>query len=417
VRYIAAADGCDTAKGYDMTAIFRDMMNEMYSVDHSKKVRIVKRNNALQGKALTRLPYGYRIEDDRSVWLIDETAANIVREIFDLFIAGISPSDICRDFTARGIITPEKYRGNKTASDVWSICTIYKMLEDPVYIGTYISGKVTHVYKTKKRVARPEDEWIIIENHHAPIVDFTVFEAVQRRRDTRRRYTKNGERSVMSGLAYCADCGATMSYAASGQSLPNFICKTYRKADCYNRHKCTRHGIRVTALEEYVFKHIKEYIALANNNVAELEQRVYLSSTTETQMAIKAKTSELAKTKRKIENIEKTINDLFKDKSAGKLNEERFYSMLTAFETEQSNLNTTAKTLADELSVLETKTADVSRFIELAKEYKDATEFTETMARLFIDKVYVHEGVFAKGTKGKKLSQEITVRLAFIGQV
>jgi DNA invertase Pin-like site-specific DNA recombinase len=420
VRLIAPSDNYDSINGYDIVSTMRDAINEMYAADTSRKIRDVKRNSALQGKALGKLPYGYYVEKDRSVWLIDEPAADIIREIFEKFVEGVSASVICRDLTARGVVPPKKHSGDKSGSDVWSIASIYQMLIDPVYIGKYVSHKMTTVsYKNKKRIERPEEEWVVIDNHHDSIIDTKIFEAVQRMRSKRKRYTKRGDRSVLSGLAHCNDCGATMAYAMQGQNYdyPNFICKTYRQADCLNRHKCTRHGIRVNDLEEYVFRHVKEYIDLANTNQKELERRVYNSTSANAEKRIKSKTAELSKTEREIEQVDSEIDTLFRDRTAGRLSEERFYNMLPRFESKQVKLKATAETLRVEIENLTRKTADVSGFVELAKEYKGITEFTEKVARLFVENVMVHEAVFATGTKRKKVSQEISITLALIGEL
>ena len=422
VRFIAIHDNVDSARaseGIDISPI-KNFFNEQHSSETSKKVRASMRNNALKGKSWGKPPYGYRIEDDRSVWFIDDEAAAVVREIFELYVSsGMPISDICRNLSERGVETPVKYRTGRCVSDNWNIATVNQMLIDPVYIGRYTSQKcMTLSYKNKRKVARPEEDWVIIEDHHPAIIDRDIFNAAVRKRSFRQKYTKCGQRSVLSGLVHCFDCGGIMSYALQGEKrdIPNFMCKKYRQKDCFNNHNCTRHGIRVAVVEQLALEAIQEKVKLCLTNRSAFEERVLTSSTVDTEKSLKAKIAELEKTQRKINEIDKVISQIYKDNVSGKISDERFAKMLLEYETEQAELNATEKRLVAEVAELKGKTVNIQGFINIANETGEITELTEKIARLFISKILVHEAVVKEGTKRVKDSQEVEIYLAYIGK-
>jgi DNA invertase Pin-like site-specific DNA recombinase len=420
VRFIAATDGLDTAKGFDIMSIIRDVFNEFHVADCSRKTRVAMRNSALQGKSQGKPPYGYRIEDDRRVWFIEEETASIVREIYDRYLSGEPISDICRDLSERGVYTPLRHRTGKIDSVNWHVASINQMLIDPVYIGRYTSQKSMKIsYKNKKKVIRPEEEWVVIEDHHPAIIDKAVFDAAVRKRSVKQRYTKCGERSVLSGLVFCFDCGSSMSYALQGEKrdVPNFMCKRYRKADCFNKHPCTRHGIRVATVETIVLAKIQSVVKLCLTDKRAFEERVLNSSTVDTENLLKIKTAELGKIHRKIDEANTVITQLYKDNVSGKISDERFSVMLSELENEQVSLRETAKRLNIEIADLKGKTADIQGFMNITNDIGEVTELTEKIARLFVAKILVHEAVIAEGTKRKKESQEVEVYLTHIGKI
>jgi DNA invertase Pin-like site-specific DNA recombinase len=419
VRFIAAADGLDSAKGFDIMATFRDVFNEFFVSDTSKKIRAVHRSNALKGKSNGHLPYGYKEAEDRAIWLIEEEKAAVVREMFRLYTSGTGISDICRIFTARGIPTPQPFAHKRDAVAMWSVSGICPMLEEKAYIGTFAVQKTTTVsYKNHKRIYRPEEEWVVIEGHHEPIIDMETWDTAQRLRGKRRRYTKLGEKSILSGLVFCKDCGATLSYCRQGADgrTPNFICKTYRYADCNNNHKCTRHGIRVEDLEMIVLTQIQSTVDFAKSNEREFAEIVFRSQNTDTEKQIKNKTSELGKAEKRVIELDTIISRIYEDHIVGKLSEERFNKMLAGYEAEQAKLTTTAVALGAEIAELKGKTANLESFMRLLSRVGDIAELTEELARMFIEKIVVHEAVFKEGSKRAKISQQVDVYFSYIGQ-
>jgi DNA invertase Pin-like site-specific DNA recombinase len=423
VRFIAINDNVDSAKASEGTDIspIKNFFNELQSSETSRKVRASRRAGALQGNAQGKLPYGY-IEDerDRRIWLIDEIAAVVIREIFELYVAGMPISDLCRDLSNRGIPTPMKHRTGKSLTDNWNIATVNQLLVDPVYIGRYISQKTTTVsYKNRKRLERPEEEWVIIEDHHPAIVERAVFDAAFRKRSHRQKYTKCGQRSIVSGLVFCKDCGEKMSYFLQGErrDIANFMCKTYRRKDCFNQHQCTRHGIRVETIEKIVLAKIQAAIKLCKTNRKAFEKRVYNTATADSEQLLKSKTAELEKGERRILELDNIISRIYEDNISGKISDTRFTTMLANYEKEQSELRKLGERLRSEMSELKSKTADIQGFIGLVADFDDITELTEKIAWRFVSKIVVHEAIFKEGTKRKKESQEVEVYLNFIGKV
>ncbi len=396
------------------------IITHSYVADCSRKIRAVHRANALKGKSSGRLPYGYKRGENNEAWVIDEEAAAVVCEMFKAYVSGKSIPDICRDFTARGIPTPDNYRYKRfDATDPWRVSSMCPMLMERAYIGTFAVQKSTTVsYKNHKRVYRPEDEWVVIENHHTPLVDMETWDAVQRMRSGRRKYNKLGEKSILSGLLRCADCGSTLSYArqGAGSSAAYFICRTYRSADCNNNHKCTRHGIKVSDIEAIVLAKIQETVDFARRSERRFAEAVYRSQNTDTEKLIKRKTAELNKAEKRAAELDTIISRIYEDHVAGKLSEERFGRMLAGYEAEQQTLTGAAERLKAEVDDLKGKTANLQSFMNLISRVGAITELTEELARMFIEKVIIHEAVFRAGTKRTKESQQVDVYFSYIGR-
>ena len=267
VRFIAANDNLDTANGFDIMSIFRDVFNEWYVADTSKKIRAVKRSNALAGKCAGRPPYGYRaVNGSNQAWEVDEEAANNVREVFKRIIAGDGPHIIAKDFDSRGIDTPLVYyrrlKGLPPLNEdtTWVTFIISQMCENRAYIGQLVSQKTTTPsYKNHKKIQRPEEDWVIVEDHHAPIVDTETFDIVQKLRANRRRPTKRGDIGVLSGLLFCADCNAKLVIAgAKAGKYQYYVCSHYHNVKKHYRTECSRHGIRRDVVEEIVLSKIRD---------------------------------------------------------------------------------------------------------------------------------------------------------------
>ncbi|MCL1904363.1 MAG: recombinase family protein [Oscillospiraceae bacterium] len=421
VRYIAAAEGHDSANGFDMMAVFRDVFNEWFVADTSKKIRTVLRSKALQGKATRRAPYGYRTsENDTSIWLVDEEAATVVRDIFNNFIEGMNPTEIGRDLYLRKILMPKYYFRQQNIDGkkeyIWSISSIIDILGNPVYIGTLTAQKhTTQSYKNKKRVVRPEEDWIVIEEHHPAIIDKEVFDIAQRLRQNRTRKRKNGEKTILGGLAFCADCGLPMS-VSRGNGYIYMICSGYRKNGVLNERPCTRHGVPLSELETVVLNAIKVTVSLAKADKVKFAEIIHNSKNEATEKQIKANSMKLAKAHERITTLDKIIARTYEDYVEGKIGEERFAKMLDGFESEQSGLKATAESLQSEIDTLTQKAANLDGFMKLVEHYGEITELTPELARSFIDRVVVHEPIFSRRGSWIKDGQDIEVYLNYIGE-
>ncbi len=277
VRYIAINDGVDTFKSENEFMAFKNIFNDWYARDTSKKIRAVFKAKGQSGKPLSYPIYGYkRSETDKNLWVIDEEPAEVVRKIFRLCIKGYGPTQIARILTEEGILTPTAYalsqgrdNGHKNAKlHRWGSETISGILEKPEYCGHTVNFR-THVksYKNKKRVDNPKEDWLIFENTHEAIVTKHEFDLVQELRKNKRRLTKHEEVNPFSGMVYCADCGKKM-YLCRATSLTtdqeHMKCATYAK----DKDGCTAHFIRTIVLKEIVLSELNKLLV----NVRESEE-------------------------------------------------------------------------------------------------------------------------------------------------
>jgi DNA invertase Pin-like site-specific DNA recombinase len=421
VRFIAAADGVDSIKGFDIMATFRDVINEYYVAEASKKQRAAKRTSALQGKVMSYPPYGYEVGDDKSVWLVDEYAAGVVSTIFKKYVAGETFAAIIRHLDEQGVLMPRFYTQSKKGisknKTVWTESTITRILDNKSYLGIYIAGKrTTPSYKNHKQFIRPEDEWVVIENHHSAIIEVEVFEAAQRLRNTRRKVSKNGDIGMLGGLLYCSDCNFRMTRCLN-RGYDYFICSHYRKMRGYSAD-CTRHGIRREEIEELVFIKIRETIALALSDKEAFITRVNKNSNQNIDKLIKVKTAEHEKYERRIEELDSLIERIYEDHVSGVFDKERFTKMLSKYETEQSELKVQIETLRSEIEEAKTKAVNAQSFLKLAEQQGEITELTAETARTFIKKIVVHEVVREnpKNVRSSPKTQEVHIYLAYIGE-
>jgi DNA invertase Pin-like site-specific DNA recombinase len=422
VRFIAANDNLDSANGFDIMSIFRDVFNEWYVADSSKKQRASKRSSAQQGKVLNRPPYGYTVTENKAVWIVDEFAGDIVKEIFTRFIAGDSLKTIVLDFNNRNILTPKDHYETEQGKPVlkrryWSDRSLVHIIENPTYIGKYIASRYTTAsYKHRKQLQRPEDEWIVIENHHPALVKVEVFETAQRLRHARRRITKREDNGILSGLIFCADCSAKLGLAH--QEYDYYICSKYRNKPYYAEKECTRHGIRRDVIEKIALTKIQETVALAVSNKDEFILRVNQQANKDTERLIRIKSKELAKHEQRISELDNIINRIYEYHIAGTLSQKKLKKMLEGYEAEQKTLTTTAEALQTEVQELKGKSLNVHSFMKLVEQHGDVeiTELTSDLARTFIEKIIVHEGVFENANRKSKRTQEVHVYFSYIGE-
>jgi hypothetical protein len=432
VRFIAIYDNVDSENAMsaenDFTPI-KNLFNEWFCRDTSKKIRMVKRSNAFAGKCAGRPPYGYRaVNGNNQEWEIDEYAAGIVREMFRRVIEGDGPHTIGRDLDRRGVDSPmvhyRKHKGIEMGDidTTWFTFMISRTLENRAYIGQLVSQKyTTPSYKNHKSIIRPEDEWVIIENHHEPIIDLETFETVQRLRANRRRQIKStGECTALSGLMFCSDCNSKLSIACNTAKYQYFVCSLHRNSNKHYRKDCTRHGIRRDVAERLVLDEIRKTVNYALSDKATFTERVRKLSQREGEKALKHKTTELSKADRRIAELDRIIKRIYEDHVAGKLSDERFSKMLSDYEAEQSELVTGNAELRAEVDAIRARAANVQSFMRLAERFTDVPELTAEIARTFIEKVVVHEPTYFENSnrKGRQSrAQEIDIYFNFIGKI
>lgn len=407
VHFIAVNDGVDNQCETDSDFTpFRNIINEWYAKDTSKKVRAVLRAKGNSGKHLCNCPpYGYvKDEKDNQKWYVDEEAAKVVREIYSLCIKGYGPTQIARILTERKVDSPimwkikigVKYHTEKFETpEVWSTHAVKEILQNPTYLGHTVNFRTKKKsYKSKKIEYKPKEEWVIFENTHEAIIDQDTFDTVQRLRQAKRRPTKLGEMSVFSGLLFCADCGKKMYLNRCKEykeyKKAHFVCATYRKGMA-GRRGCSAHGINLDAVEQIVLTDLQRVLAMAKGNESEFAAMLQSNMSREQRKDLSAKTRECDEGERRIKELDRIIQRIYEDNINGKISDERFVKMSQAYEQEQAMLTVRVEALRKELSAAKEQSDNTDRFMRLVRKYTEITELTPEIVRTFIEKIIVHE--------------------------
>ena len=420
VHFIAVNDGVDSTRGENEFTAIRNVFNEMYARDTSKKIRATWQSKGKSGEHLTTIPpYGYMKDpDNKKKWIIDEEAAAVVQQIFALCVSGMGPTQIAKWLEKHEIYNPTAYSQAKgrpvtnkpTANPYkWTNETVSRTLERIEYLGHTVNFKTRkQSYKSKKKLWNDPSEWVIFENTQPPIVEESVFLIVQNKRKSRRRPTKMGDMGIFSGLLYCAECGGKMYQCRATnftEEQKYFICSTYRKG----KDLCTTHSIKNVVLYEIVLKNLREAIDYVTEYEAEFVQEAADSRLRERDAEFSRKRETLSKAENRIAELDNLFKHLYEDNVTGKLSDERFIKMSHDYELEQSNLKAMAEVLREEIKQQEKQKTNVKAFISAVKKYTDMQQLDAAMLREFIDRIEVSH------TDKKSKTREITIVYNFIG--
>ena len=423
VHFIAVNDGVDSNQEDNEFTPFRNIINEWYAKDTSKKIRAVKRSKGMAGEHIgSHPPYGYmKNPENKKEWIIDEEAAEVVREIFRLCVGGYGPTQIANILTERKILCPTYYaleKGGKPRTVLpadkytWNGPVVAKILDRMDYLGHTVNFK-THVksYKVHKTIYNSPDQWKVFEGTHEAIIDKETFEIVQKIRAGKRRPTRMGEMPMFSGLLYCADCGRKLSFHRKADDPPekhHYLCENYRS----NTANCTMHYIRNVVVERIVLENLKEVIQYVSNYEDEFVRMIMDSDMRQRNRELSQKKKRLAEIQKRIGELDTIFQRIYEDNIIGKLSDERFMKMSKGYEDEQHTLQTEADEIQSELQQEEKKSVDVKRFLAIVKKYTDLTELTPEILREFIDKIIVHA---PDKSSGRRL-QEIEIIYNHIGE-
>lgn len=433
VRFIAIGNSIDSDDPSSSEfAPFVNIMSEWYLRDLSRKQRTAIRVKGESGKPTTNCAiYGYKKDpNDKYHWLIDEEAAAVVRRIFQLTIEGHGPYEIATMLCEEKIETPAVYfarqgRGVwKSKEDIprpysWNGFAVGQILSKPEYMGHTVNFR-THKesYKDKRAVVHSPEDWLIFENTHEAIVDKATWELAQKLRKTPRRHDTIGEANPLTGLLYCADCGAKLynhrSRGNASKSYPSdwFDCSTYTLARQYYDRACSNHHISTKALRALLLDTIRSASAYAISNEAEFVQKVRAASEVQQAKAAKELKRRLNKDKRRCEELDTIIKKLYESYAVGRIGEDRFDTLLAGYEQEQIALRQSITEAESALASFEQDTANVERFLTLAKKYTDFSELTTPMINEFVDRIIVHAPEKVDGDR----TQEVDIYLKFIGR-
>lgn len=420
VHFIAVNDGVDSTRGENEFTAIRNVFNEMYARDTSKKIRATWQSKGKSGEHLTTIPpYGYMKDpDNKKKWIIDEEAAAVVQQIFALCVSGMGPTQIAKWLEKHEIYNPTAYSQAKgrpvtnkpTANPYkWTNETVSRTLERIEYLGHTVNFKTRkQSYKSKKKLWNDPSEWVIFENTQPPIVEESVFLIVQNIRRSRRRPTKMGDMGIFSGLLYCAECGGKMYQCRATnftEEQKYFICSTYRKG----KDLCTTHSIKNVVLHEIVLRNLREAIEYVTQYEAEFIQEAADSRLRERDAEFSRKRETLSRAESRIAELDNLFKHLYEDNVTGKLSDERFIKMSRNYELEQENLKSMAEVLREEIKQQEKQKTNVKAFISVVKKYTDMQELDASILREFIDRIEVSH------TDKKSKTREITIVYNFIG--
>ena len=426
VRLIAINDGVDSARGDDDFTPFRNIMNEYYARDTSRKIRSTFQSKGKSGKHLTgTVIYGYLWNEARDQWLVDPEAAEVVKRIFSMTIDGYGPYQIASKLKEEKVLIPSAYLArhgegvnkNKTFKDVygWGSSTICNILEKREYLGHTINFKTRKHFKDKKSHYVPEDEWTIFENTHEPIIDQQTFDLVQKIRGNVRRYPDGwGEAAPLTGLLYCADCGGKMYVhrTNNGKRISQYTCSQYTKVPCGTLCK-TQHRINEDVVLSLVSEMLKAIAEYAKHDRAEFVRVVQEAQSSQQTTEVKKQRTRLAAAKQRISELEVLLCKIYEDNILGKLSDSRYATLDAQYEKEQSELTVEISDLEKAIKSYEKHEKDADRFIALIDKYENFDKLTIAMLNEFIEKILVHE----RDRKGSiQTTQEVEIYFNFVGR-
>lgn len=417
IRLVSVSDNLDTEEGESELTPIKNLFNEWYARDISKKRRISNKIKGGSGIPLSPPPYGYiKSPDNSQHWIIDEEAAYVVRRIFDMSYSGMGTFQIALTLSDEKILTPTEYAarkgikkagGNtgKTTTDPyrWGQSTVGKILANQEYCGDVINFKTYSIsYKNKKRHANDPENILVFKEVHEPIIDRTIFETIQLRRGkTRKRPMSNGEKNMFSGLLVCSDCGRNLHYHLNNRNIRFFSCPGYNQG---RRKDCTStHYVRVDFLEQVVLAEIRRLTRFACKYEDEFVRVVSQFSKQAMQSQIDVYQSEIKSLILRDKELDRIFERLYEDNLSGKITDERFKKMSVNYDVEQKDLRERLNRLNDILEELACKTNSTEKFIKAVKKYTRVKKLTASMVIELIEHIEVHHTEKIDGVKTQKL--------------
>ncbi|MBT9649350.1 DUF4368 domain-containing protein [Oscillibacter sp. MCC667] len=426
VRLIAINDGVDSLKGDDDFTPFRNIMNEFYARDTSRKIRSVFKSKGMSGKHLTgTVIYGYLWDEKREHWLVDEEAAEVVRRIFSLTLEGYGPYQIACKLSADRIEIPvvhlarfnEGVNRSKPVKDPygWGSSTIVNILKKREYLGHTINFKTRKHFKDKKSHYVSEDEWTIFENTHEAIIDQQTFDLAQKIRSNVRRYPNGwGEAAPLTGLLYCADCGGKMYVhrTNNGRRISQYTCSNYTKVPCGTLCP-TQHRINESTVLTLVSDTLRAIAEYSRNDRTEFIHTVQETQVAQQSADISKKRRRLAAAQKRAGELEKLICKIYEDNALGKLPDARYRALDAQYAKEQDALEIEIAELEKAVTGYEQSQKSAEKFIALIDKYENFDTLTNTMLNEFVEKILVHE----RARKGSQdTTQEIEIYFNFLGR-
>lgn len=429
IRYIAVTENEDTERGLSDFVPFKNLFNEWFAKDTSRKVKSALHAKFEKGERIfAYAPLGYKRDPDKkNALVIDEETKWIVEKIFNLAVHGAGAAHITHMLIKERVPTPGwlNYTRYGTFANIyadapeekqyaWTIAQVKSILKDETYIGNTIHNRQTNIsYKSKKRVRKPVEEWARVENTHEAIISRDVFEQVQEQIANRRRKMKDGTRQIFAGLIKCADCSWSMAYALKTQSKTPYgiyRCSKYGQGT----GQCTLHYIRYDVLYTYVLARVRYWAKQAEIDEDVLLQRLLKTGDRERQAESKKQADELKKAEKRKAEVDRLFARMYEDWAAGRITEYNFNMLSQKYQSEQQELEAKIETLKAQLTAQEQSTADIEKWVKLIRQYTNPTELTAELLNTLIEKILIHEAV--KQPDGTR-EQEAEIFYRFVGKI
>ena len=401
IRLVAVSDNIDTAEGENELAPIRNLFNEWYARDISKKRRISNKIKGNAGEPMGQPPYGYiKDPNDPKHWIVDDEAAQVVRRVYSMTLEGFGTEQIATQLEKDGVLTPRAYwltkgikrpgKGKQQPPTKWNSSTITKILSLQEYCGDILNFKTySKSYKNKKRIDNDRENWVVFQDVHEAIIERAVYEQVQQKRGKiRKRRTNNGEHNMFSGLLVCADCGSNLHFHFNqgNPEIKYFNCSNYKG----NRGTCTStHYVRVDFLEEVVLGEIRRLTKFASLYEDEFVKAVIGHSQQAEQTDRKLKEKELKTLLARDEELDGLFERIYEDNVSGKLSDDRFAKMSRRYEDEQKELAEKIKKLRSEIEKQSSRSMTTDMFIGLVRKYTRARKLTPRMLNELVEKIEV----------------------------
>lgn len=428
VRFIAVNDAIDSDEGESEIAPFKNILNEMYARDISKKIRSSHRLRGSMGEPLSQPPYGYiKSPKNKKKWIIDPEAATVVKSIFKMCLDGKGNETIARELQENKVLIPMAYwrskglnrGGKKTQTNPYKWCktTIQKILSQQEYCGDIINFKTySKSFKNKRRIENSKENWAVFKDINEPIIDRETFETVQKFiSKTKRRAPKkeNGERSIFNGLIYCGDCHSKMRYhtSTSNKEIHYFTCSD-NKVDY--RGKCPgRHYVRADALEEVVKLELRRLVEMLEIDESYFAQLLLRKNDEEREKDKKFLESELQKAIARSGTVSQLYEKLYEDNVIGKVSDEWFVELSHKYEKERMDLKAKIADIRHKIEELKNNNSEYEKFISAIRRFMQMDNLTSPLLRELIDHIDIFE---TEGT-GKSRTQRIVIYYRFIGYI
>ena len=421
IRYIAINDGVDSDKGDNEFTPFRNLFNDFFARDTSKKIRTVMRAKGNAGEHLcTNPPYGYmKSPDNKKEWIVDEEAAAVVKRVFDLCIAGKGPMQIAKMLTADKVLTVKAYYAKRDGKPMpdnlyrWDFKTIAGILERPEYTGCTVNFKTySKSHKLKKRLQNAPENYRIFPNTQPAIIEEQVFERVQELRANKRRPTKTGRQGLFSGLLYCADCGEKLYFCTTNSFTPkqeHYVCSNYKS----NTGTCSAHFIREETLKLFVLQRIFDVTAMFFDDIQSFQNMVYQQRFEVAEKEVKRQKKELEQARKRIAELDRIFKRIYEDDINGTISHERFLKLSAEYEAEQKELTEFVKAEQAAVDTYEQDRTDFDSFATVIRKYVGIRELTHTIVNEFVKKIIVHAPDKSSGHR----RQKIEIVWNFIGEL